>query len=320
MFELRNLPSVLSMTLISTALFLVGCDDLLGGLPSCVEDDCNCSDFTYQEEAQQVLDAFEGDPHSIDKDGNGVACESLPRGSKVAALSGDSHLPFGNPSGANASNLNNLLMEKEQYALGYSCDRGIANWVAWQLNTDWFGPAERADNFRPDPDLPAGCPVVTSRDYRGSGFDRGHLAPSADRTRSPADNSATFFMTNMMPQAPANNREVWRELEEYSRDLVFEGHQLYITAGGEGEQGRLAGKVTVPTHTWKIILVLDQANPTVTPATRVIAVRIPNDESVDNTQWQNYTVSVDTLESKTGLDFFPALPTSLQRAIESKVD
>ncbi|NEO83016.1 MAG: DNA/RNA non-specific endonuclease [Spirulina sp. SIO3F2] len=315
MLELRNYHSVIPATVFFATLLLAGCNTL----PACVQDDCNCGDFTYQEEAQVVLDAFEGDPHRLDQDGNGRACESLPRQPNRAPIAADDPLPYGNPSDASPSDLSDLLIEKDQYTLAYSCDRGIAHWVAWRLNTDWFGPAERNDDFRADPDLPEGCPVVTPSDYRGSGFDRGHLAPSADRTRSQADNSATFLMTNMIPQAPENNREVWRELEEYTRDLVFEGHELYIIAGGSGTQGKLAGKVTIPRYTWKIILILDDDNPTVTEDTPIIAVWMPNDDSVDDTDWQDYLVSVDKIEKETGFDFFSVLAKPLQRAIESQV-
>ena len=73
---------------------------------------------------------------------------------------------------------------------------------------------------------------MLSTDYSGSGFDRGHHTPSADRTSSIPDNSATFFMTNMMPQAPNNNQGPWEELETYCRTLVGQGNELYIIMGG----------------------------------------------------------------------------------------
>jgi endonuclease G len=69
---------------------------------------------------------------------------------------------------------------------------------------------------------------VRPTDYTGSGYDRGHIAPSADRTRNEADNSSTFLMTNMMPQVPEVNRGVWGDLEEYCRELVQQGKELYI--------------------------------------------------------------------------------------------
>ncbi|NER82781.1 MAG: DNA/RNA non-specific endonuclease, partial [Leptolyngbya sp. SIO1D8] len=195
-------------------------------LPPCVDDDCNCPDFRDQALAQIVLDAFPDDPFVLDRDGNGLACESLPPVSPgldaAVPPSSTPHLVLGNPSNAAAENPNNLLIERSQYALSYHRDRGIANWASWQLSADWLGNTERQDNFRQDGGLPRGFYQVTPNDYRNSGFDRGHIVPSGDRTKSNQDNSATFLMSNILPQAPENNRGVWRELEEYSRDLVYQ--------------------------------------------------------------------------------------------------
>ena len=118
------------------------------------------------------------------------------------------HLTLGNPSGATTdpAQPTNYLLSKPQYALSYHRDRGIPNWVSWHLSTDWRGSAARQDDFRPDATLPAGWYQVQATSYTGFGFDRGHNCPSADRTSTVADNSATFLMSNMMPQAPRNNQ------------------------------------------------------------------------------------------------------------------
>ena len=228
----------------------------------------------------------------------------------------DIHLQYGNPSNANSQDFNNYLLEKSGYALSYNCQEGIPNWVSWQLNHSWLGSVERSDDFRPDPDLPEECYAVRPNDYRRSGYDRGHLTPSGDRTLEKSDNSATFLMSNMIPQSPANNREVWRELEEYSRNLVNQGKELYIIAGGEGQKKAIAkGKVTVPEYTWKVILVLDESG----NIENTIAVRIPNSQKVARTDWQDYIVSVDEIEEKTGYDFFDRLDKNVQSKIENKI-
>ena len=224
------------------------------------------------------------------------------------------HLKYGNPSKANLKNSKNYLLEKPQYALSYNCKTNTANWVSWQLDRSWLGRTERSDNFRPDADIPEGCYAVRPNDYRGSGYDRGHLAPSGDRTRRKSDNSATFLMSNMIPQAPENNREVWRELEEYSRSLVFKGKELYIVAGGEGNKQKIAeGKIVVPKYTWKVILILDNGD-----VENTIAVWIPNSEAVGDRNWQDYIVSVDTVEKKTGYNFFSLLDRDTQKKLEEK--
>jgi endonuclease G len=229
---------------------------------------------------------------------------------------------LGNPSNAD-TDPNNYLMIKPQYALSYNSSKGIPNWVSWQLNSSWLGSVDRRNDFRPDTALPAGWYQVRPNDYTGSGYDRGHMTPSGDRTRTPEDNSATFLMTNMIPQAPKNNQEVWRELEEYSRELVNQGKELYIIAGGVGEKGTLKGKVTVPAQTWKVIAVLDRPElgvSGVTANTRMIAVMMPNSNEVANTDWKDYLVSVDKVEKVTGYDFFSNVPKSIQDAIESRKD
>lgn len=115
------------------------------------------------------------------------------------------HLALGNPSNAD-TDPNNYLMIKPQYALSYDNSKGIPNWVSWQLNQSWLGSVDRKNDFRPDITLPVGWYQVRPSDYTGGGYDRGHMTPSGDRTRTPEDNSATFLMTNMIPQAPKNNQ------------------------------------------------------------------------------------------------------------------
>ncbi|ALF56005.1 nuclease [Nostoc piscinale CENA21] len=247
------------------------------------------------------------------------------------------HLTMGNPSGAGTSNLNNYLLlnggsSTRTYALSYNCSKGIPNWVSWQLNSSWLGSTPRQDNFRADPNIPAGCYQVQATSYSGSGFDRGHMTPSADRTNSTTSNSSTFLMTNFIPQAPDNNQGIWSNLEDYCRTLVSQGKELYIISGGYGTGGTGSngfkttidsGRISVPARTWKTILVLDRPGSGVsgvTTSTRVITVDIPNAQGVRTANWRNYRISVDTLESITGYDFFSQISTSTQSVIEAKVD
>lgn len=236
----------------------------------------------------------------------------------ISTVTQNIHLKYGNPSGA-GDKYNNYLIVRPEYALSYNCRAGIPNWVSWQLGRSWVGSIERLDNFMPDPELPADCYAVRPNDYRGSGYDRGHLVPSGDRTRSRVDNDSTFFMTNIIPQSPSNNREVWRELEEYSRELADRGKELYVVAGGYGVAQKIAeSRVVVPEFTWKVVLILDTPeNKPTSQNARTIAVWMPNSEEVRNTDWRNYIVSVDRVEKKTGYNFFSNLPKGVQRKIES---
>jgi endonuclease G len=128
-------------------------------------------------------------------------------------------------------------------------------------------------------------------------------------------------MSNMMPQTPDNNRNTWGNLEDYSRELVSQGKELYIIAGPVGSKGKLKNLVTIPQSTWKIVVVLDPdaGLKGITANTRVIAVNIPNDEQLDN-NWKVFRTSVDTLEKLTGYDFLSNVSPNIQRVIESKVD
>jgi len=250
----------------------------------------------------------------------------------TAQTSTSVHLALGNPTFAGTSSLNNYLLNKSQYAVSYNCSRGRANWVSWQLNSTWLGSAPRQDDFRPDTTLPSGCYRVTTSDFTGSGFDRGHLAPSADRTNSVSSNSSTFLMTNMIAQAPDNNQGVWANLEDYARTLVAQGRGLYIIAGGSGTGGTGSagfkttianGRVQVPSSTWKVLVVLNSPSASlssVTTSTRVIAVNIPNTQGVRNANWRDFRVSVDSLESLTGYNFLSLVSSTTQSVIESRVD
>lgn len=230
------------------------------------------------------------------------------------------HLAYGNPSGGSNYTYSDYFLDKPQYALSYNSNIGTANWVSWQLNNNWFGSASRQNDFRSDPSLPSVFYPVDGDDYQGSGYDRGHLVASADRTRTTTDNSSTFYMTNMIPQSPGNNQGPWRELEEFSRYLVTQGKELYIVAGGEGSLGTIAnGNVTVPAYTWKTILVQDGPGAQVNENTDIIAIRMPNNESVRGRDWRDYLVSVNEIESRTGLDFYSLVPDSIENQIESRV-
>ncbi len=235
------------------------------------------------------------------------------------------HLTMGNPSNAvtDVNQFSNYLMDKPQYALSYNRDNGRPNWTSWHLDSTWLGSTPRQDDFRPDDTLPTTWYHVTATDYSGSGYDRGHMCPSGDRTNTVANNSATFLMTNMIPQAPTNNQQTWANLESYSRTLATSGNELYIISGGQGTSGYIAGgKVSIPTYTWKVIMVLPNGTndvSRVTTSTRLIAVFIPNNNSVVS-DWKQYRVSVDYVEQMTGYNFFSNVADSTENAIEATVD
>jgi endonuclease G len=259
--------------------------------------------------------------------------------SAQAAHSAAEHLLMGNPSSAtaNVNNPTNYLMEKTQYVLSYNRDKGTPNWVSWHLDSTWItGVADRQDDYRADTSLPGGWYQVQASDYdfSNTGFQRGHMCPSGDRTSSIADNSATFLMTNFIPQSPDNNQGPWEKLESYLRTLVDQGNEVYIISGpnGAGGQGSVNssltstianGRVTVPQKTWKVALVLpvgDNDVSRVNTSSRTIAVIMPNVQGIRSDSWQKYLASVDQVESLTGYNFFSNVPQDIQDAVESRLD
>lgn len=245
----------------------------------------------------------------------------------------DKSLTLGNPSNA-VNSLNspdNYLIDEGYYALSYSRDRGIANWVSWHVQSSDFGSAPRQDDFRASDKIPTTWYRPDYFSYSGYGFDRGHLCPSSDRTSTIEANSSTFLMSNIFPQAPRNNQVTWANLETYCRSLVNQGNELYVIAGsyglgGTGDQGYATtidnGRIAVPETTYKIVLVLPNGNndlSRITTETRVIAVSIPNDNGVVN-DWRQYRVPVDSLETVTGYNFLSNVSPAIQDIIEYSVD
>jgi endonuclease G, mitochondrial len=198
-----------------------------------------------------------------------------------------------------------------------------------QLRQEDIGSAARGP-FMPDPLLPKNFPHVTSHDYDGSGLDRGHMCPAKDRSATQGDIDATFYLTNIVPQSPACNQRGWERLEDYCRRLAREGHVLQIAAGpagvgGTGKSGPAEAigkgrrKIVVPHQVWKVVLVLPHADAEPRKNTRVIAVVMPNDQTV-GFDWSKYRVSVRRVEKLTGYNFFPALPEEVAAALKDRVD
>lgn len=266
-----------------------------------------------------------------------AVCGSFVLMSGLCARADNENLLLGNPSsakglaavGADAATAtadnNNFLVEKPEYSLSYNRKNGSPNWVSWHLAQSDRGRSGRSNDFRPDLSLPADSQVSPSA-YRGSGYDRGHQCPSGDRTSSAETNSATFLMSNMLPQSPDLNRVVWNKLEEYCRDQIKQGaNEEYIVCGGVGSKSTIAdGSVNVPAQCWKIVVFLpsgDNDLARITPQTRVLAVLMPNDDAaLAGKTWRDFLVSVDSIEEATGYDFLSNVPKAVQDVLEAKVD
>lgn len=192
------------------------------------------------------------------------------------------------------------------FDLGYNEQFEQASWVAYVLTRGEIesGYVDRTNNFRPDSTIATGS--ASLKDYRGSGFDRGHLAPAGDMKWNQIAMSESFLMSNMSPQAPSFNRGIWKRLEEHVRSWAIEKDSLYVITGpvlepidsfiGENEVG-------VPGLYFKVLVDLSPPNHD------FIAFLLPNTGSSDDLD--DYAITVDSLEVITGYDFFASAPDQL---------
>lgn len=281
-----------------------------------------------------VLGKPDTDPGEGETPTPSLPTRDLLVGADAEPLEGDdSNMLFGNPSGANTVMPENYFLDMRYYTQSYSSGRGIPNWVSWHLDSkNITKKTERLDNFAGYNGLPSNFYKVLYSDYTGYGFDRGHNCPSGDRVSSIEANGATFFMNNMIPQAPVNNQKTWEGLESYLRSQVTSGNEVYIImgsygVGGVGSSGAMTstianGKVTVPSNVWKVAVVIPNGNgdvQRVSTSTRVIAINTPNINTIDP-DWKKYTVTVRDIEKATGYNLLSNLPQDVQDVIELKKD
>lgn len=241
---------------------------------------------------------------------------------RVAAKS--PHLPFGNPSNATADpgNEDNFLIVGEGSVISYNNARGTANWIAWRTTLDDLGDSLPRPDFRADPRLPRWFKRIGPFDYSGSGHDRGHLVPSADRFGDRRLNEETFMMTNIVPQSGSLNQYPWNDFEQFVRAEVRKGFDAYQIAGVYGEKGRIKEKIAIPTNCWKVVVFVRRGSDpaSVDGRTRVIAVDMPNTDGLEHRQWREFATTVEAVERRTGLDLFSSLPKDLQRELETRTE
>lgn len=230
------------------------------------------------------------------------------------------HLALGTPVDADASD--DYVIVRRQYALSYNKDLNVPNWVSWNLNTDWYGEVDRySGSFIRDTSLPDGFYRVKHSDYTNSGYDRGHMVRSEERTLTEEDNRSTFLLTNILPQRPDLNRGVWLDLEYWCEEMCKDSlKELYVIAGGIFHEPHdpLSDVVAVPDSCFKIIVVLErgQGLAEITADTRVVAVVMPNIDGIRSDDWEQYVTSVDRIEASTGYDFLDLIPDTIEQTLE----
>lgn len=206
------------------------------------------------------------------------------------------------------------IVKHTYYTLSYNEKAEQAEWVAYELKKDYI---KRSNFKRPffieDPKVKTES--ADWRNYKQSGYDKGHLCPAADMEFDIDAYNDTFFTSNISPQNPDFNGGIWNRLEQKTRFWAVKYDGLFVVTGGVlkgnlesiGKEG-----VLVPKYFYKILLSHSKRN------YKMIAFLVPNQKS--NKAIFEYVVSVDKLESITGIDFFPKLEDSLENSLEKKVD
>ncbi len=205
-----------------------------------------------------------------------------------------------------------FIIKHTGYTVSYNSSTRLPNWVAWKLT-----PARlvenysRSNKFLPDPALSA-SQAVTTDDYKGAGWDRGHMCPAADNRWDWKAMAESFYMTNVCPQHRNLNRGDWKELEEACNEWAKKEGAVYIVCGPilYNQQHKTIGqhKVVVPEAFYKVVLCLGK-NPK--------AIGFIYKNNAGNKPLDSYVNTVDQVERITAIDFFPSLPDNIEKKVES---
>ena len=202
------------------------------------------------------------------------------------------------------------------HMLVYSEKHEQPKWTAHVASPDLIkGNLARIDSFLPDPLVKTGTAVTA--DYWNSGFDRGHMVPSADMRWNLEALQGTYYYSNISPQVPELNRETWADLEDWGRRYVnFSKRRVFVATGPVLRDGLPTmqkadrkNEVSIPEYFWKVFADLDGDTP------KAIGFVMRNSK-LDGPPI-SYAVTVDSVETLTGLDFFPALDDATEDRIEA---
>lgn len=200
------------------------------------------------------------------------------------------------------------------FTLSYSETHEQAEWVAYELlnshlsNNDFERPY-----FVVDREVKTGS--ANWRNYKNSGFDRGHLCPAGDRRFSFEAYHETFLTSNISPQDREFNSGVWNFLEQKVRYWAKKYDGVYVVTGGILKEGLPTigdENVSVPEEFYKIILDASDGN------YKMLAFLIPN--KATNESYYEFVVPIDAIEAKTGIDFFSSLPDTIEEKLEASID
>ena len=209
------------------------------------------------------------------------------------------------------NNFKGTTVSHTYYTLSYSESDKQAEWVAYYLTPASInGPQKRSSKFLSDPMI---TDAVRPSSYSKSGYDRGHLCPAADMKLNAVSMNESFYMSNMSPQVPALNRGIWSKLEDKVRDWALQKNGVYVVTGPllNKSCGTVNQKITIPCAYYKIVFKQTKTG------VEAIAFLLPNAGNAGSLK--QFVVSIDYLETLTGIDFFASLSDNQEAKFESVV-
>lgn len=206
-----------------------------------------------------------------------------------------------------------IIIKHKGYTVSYNASTCLPNWVAWKLTPARLAETySRSNKFLPDPALPESL-AVTTDDYKGSGWDRGHMCPASDNRWNKQAMAESFYMTNICPQHSNLNRGDWKELEEACNEWAKTEGTIYVVCGPllykKAHKTIGAHRVVVPEAFYKVVLCLGK---------HPKAIGFIYKNNVGNKSLDSYVNTVDEVEHLTAIDFFPALPDKTEKKVEAQ--
>ncbi len=212
------------------------------------------------------------------------------------------------------SSTTGAIIKHNSFTLSYSEKNEQAEWVAYELSKKNLSKNEYKRPYFIE-DKSVKTKSADWRNYKHSGYDRGHLCPAGDRTISFEAYNETFLTSNISPQDKDFNAGIWNRLEQKVRFWAEKYDGVYVVTGGvlKGNLKTIGDEnVSVPNEFYKIVVDVSNGN------YKAIAFVIPNKPSSES--FYEYAVSIDEIEAKTGIDFFPNLPDSIENKMENTID
>ena len=209
---------------------------------------------------------------------------------------------------------NDVLIHHYAYSMVYDNTHEQSKWVCYKISSEFeLGIYKRTNSFKEDPLVPGGS--ACHADYKGSGYDRGHLVPSADMTWSEVAMKESFYYSNISPQTPSFNRGIWKRLESRIRKWGLDFDSLYVTTGPLliDSLDVIGSDVSVPMHFYKTVVSFREGKPFSS-----ISFILENNGS--KSKLQDFVISTDSLEKISNINFNYNMNRRLQDSLETHLN